>query len=162
MPYLSDAELGQLARRSPEPEREDSSSDAGSPVTALGSVLGMGTAGVVGFMRAKLGDANTGEWKIPGTNWDAEGVLFGSLAAVALFGKWVDIPADIRGYAAIGAFGVGSHYVGELGRQLGRTGQLSMSIGSGVPPWDPSSFDPTQFSDPHADEAARGLASSGV
>ena len=167
MPYLSDAELEAQLNRV---ERKDSElaqykeRDGSFGLGVMPVMGGMGMAAAVGFVRSKFEDPNTGEWNVPGTRWDAEAVAFLALAGLAFFGHHVGM-ADYRGYAALGAIGVGSHYAGEIGRRYGRTGKLDFHVGGGnggVPPWDPSSFDPTQFTAPYDDEAARGLASSGV
>lgn len=167
MPYLTDEQLSMsLAKASREDEKEDESDDSagvlGASIAPLPALGGMAFAGVVGLLRSKLGDAATGEWKVPGTKWDAEGTLALGLAAVAYLGRFVKVPREYQGLCAVGALAVGGHYLGELGRQFGRTGELGWSVGAGVPPWDPTSYDPTQFSDPFADPQARGLASSGV
>jgi hypothetical protein len=158
MPYLSDAELSELARVEP----SETAIEAATP-SVMPMLGGMTTAAVMGFVRAKLEDPATGQWNIPGTRWDAEAVSFLALAAVAFGGQYVGLD-DYRGYAALGAIGVGCHYAGEVARNYGRTGKMDFHVGGngGVPPWDPSSFDPTQFGDPYADAQARGLSESGV
>lgn len=161
MPYLSDAELQEQLSRV---ERSESSSLTHSEGLELGPVAfvgGLGAAGLVGLLRGKLADKSTGEWKVPGTNWDSEAVIIGLLAFLAIGGKHVGL-GEYRGMAALGALAVGSHYLGEIGQQFARTGQLKLTIGEGVPPWDPSSFDPTQFGAPHEDAQSRGLSESGV
>ena len=162
MPYLTDDEIRtQLSRV----ERNDGGglalTDDGESVSALPMIGGMGTAALVGFIRAKFEDPVTGQWNVPGTTWDAEATAFIALAAVAFGGQFVGL-GGWRPYAALGAIGVGSHYAGEIARRYGRTGKLDFHVGGGVPPWDPTSFDPTQFNAPYDDESARGLASSGV
>lgn len=167
MPYLTDAELThQLALRTEKkPQGDDSNAAvevaalALSPLPMLG---GMTAAGVVGFLRSKFGNATTGEWKLPGTKFDAQAVLTGALAGVAFFGKHIGVDPEWRGLAAMSAFGIGSHYLGELGAHYGRTGQLGWTVGEGVPPYDTTSWDPTQHGDTHSDPQARGLSMSGV
>jgi hypothetical protein len=158
MPYLSDAELSELARIDSSDESLAEPDLAQSLVPVIGS---MGAATVVGFVRSKLEDPNTGEWNVPGTKWDAEAVVFGALLSVALWGQHLGL-AEYRNYAAFGAVGVGSHFAGEVARRFGKTGKLDFHVGGGVPPWDPTSFDPTQNGDPYADPQARGLSASGV
>lgn len=162
MPYLSDAELSSLSRV----ERNDELAQRGGSDDTFGIGLvpmvgGMSTALLVGFVRSKFEDPATGQWNVPGTNWDAEAAAFIALTAVAFGGQYVGLDAW-RGFAALGALGIGSHYAGEIGRRYGKTGKLDFHIGNGVPPWDPTSFDPTQFASPYDDEQAAGLASSGV
>jgi hypothetical protein len=148
MPYLSDAELTQLARV--EPSEQSESSAVGSVVPMIG---GMATAGLIGFVRAKLEDPATGQWNVPGTRWDAEAVTFLALSAVAFAGQYVGL-GEYRNYAVLGAIGVGCHYAGEVARNFGRTGQLDLHVGgSGVPPWEAPGFDPSQYG-----EASRGLS----
>lgn len=135
MPYLSDAELSQLARV--EPPVETDSSGPESMVPMLG---GMATAGVIGFVRAKLEDPVTGQWNVPGTRWDAEGVAFLALTAVAFGGQYVGLN-EYKGYALLGAIGVGCHYAGEVARNFGRTGKLDLHVGgNGPPPWETSDY----------------------
>lgn len=163
MPYLSDAQLrDQLARVERSDELAQSDEDSGPlGVGILPMVGGMGAAVVLGFVRSKFEDPNTGEWNLPGTKWDAEAVAFVTLCGIAFGGQYVGLGA-YRGYAAIGAIGVGGHYAGEIGRRYGKTGKLDFHVGGGVPPWDPSSYDPTQYAAPYDDMSAQGLASSGV
>lgn len=165
MPYLSDAELSrELSRVEPSQAIERSNGTALEVVPLLG---GMTAAAAMGFLRAKFEDPSTGQWNIPGTKWDAECVAFLACASVAFGGQYLGL-GEYRSYAAVGAMGIGFHLAGELGRGFGKTGKLSFHVGGprigdgGVPPWDPSSFDPTQYAAPYDDDAARGLAASGV
>lgn len=160
MPYLSDAELQSQLSRVARTDDSDSRSDAG-PTSIVPVLGGMGTAAAMGFLRAKFEDPVTGQWNIPGTQWDAEAVAFLALLGVAFGGSYIGL-GEFRGYAALGAVGVGCHFAGEVARNYGKTGKLDFHVGAGVPPWDPTSFDPTQFAAPYDDDAARGLASSGV
>lgn len=163
MPYLSDAELSaELARverseRAIEPEGSDAAAGLG-PIAFVGA---FGAAGLVGFLRGKLADKASGQWKLPGSNWDAEAAIVALLGMIALGGKHVGL-GEYRGMAALGALAVGSHYLGEVGQQFAKSGELRLTIGHGVPPWDPNSYDPTQYAGPHDDLSAKGLGSSGV
>lgn len=161
MPYLSDAEIRAELSRVERKDEAMSRGDEESGPSVLPLVGGMGAAAVVGFIRSKFEDPATGQWNVPGTTWDAEATAFVALAAVAFGGQYVGLEGW-KSYAALAAIGVGSHYAGEVGRRFGKTGKLDFHVGSGVPPWDPTSFDPTQFAGPYDDDAARGLASSGV
>lgn len=160
MPYLSDGELARFTRTDPSDlvRGSDAAPSSFGVFEALGT---MGTAALIGLVRSKLEDRATGEWLIPGTRWDAEACVFLGLGAVALGGEYVGL-GEYRSYAALAALGVGSHFVGEVARRFGKTGELSFKVGEGVPPYDPTSFDPTQFGDPNADPQARGLSESGV
>jgi hypothetical protein len=157
MPYLSDAELSGLVRVDPASD----SADGGESPSVIPMLGGMSTAALMGFVRAKFEDPATGQWNIPGTSWDAEAVGFIALAAVAFGGQYIGL-GEYRGYAALGAIGVGCHYAGEVARNFGRTGKLDLHVGGSGPQWDTTSFDPTQFGSPTADTAARGLSESGV
>lgn len=159
MPYLSDAELRSELERSSGGTLTVSHSD--DPVAWTPVLGGMSAAALIGFLRSKLEDPNTGQWNLPGTKWDAEAVAFLALIGIAVGGTYVGL-GEYRKYAALGAIGVGSHFAGEMARRYGKTGQLSFSVGEGLPPWDPTSFDPTQLSSPHDDSQAQGLSSSGV
>ena len=162
MPYLSDAELpAELSRAEP---MEEAPAEFGALTSSIVPAIGgMGTAAAMGFLRSKFEDPLTGEWNIPGTKWDAEAVAFLALLGLAFGGQYVGL-GPYRSYAALGAIGIGCHFAGEVGRGFGKTGQLHFRVGTngGVPPWDPTSFDPTQYAAPHDDDAAKGLASSGV
>jgi hypothetical protein len=161
MPYLSNNQLQEsLAVRDNGDEREERSS---SPHVSIVPIAGgMGAAAIIGFVRAKFEDPATGQWNLPGTQWDAEAVAFVTATSLAFGGKFIGLGSQARTFAALGAIGIGSHYFGEVARRYGRTGKLDWHVGGGVPPWDPTSFDPTQFANPHDDDAAGGLASSGV
>lgn len=163
MPYMTDeqisAELARVERRESDrlARREEAEGLGFVPM-----VGGMGTAAIVGFIRSKFEDPATGQWNVPGTTWDAEATAFVALAAIAFGGQFVGLDGW-RPYAAVGALGVGSHYAGEIARRFGKTGKLDFHVGGGgVPPWDPTSFDPTQFGAPYEDTASEGLSSSGV
>jgi hypothetical protein len=153
MPYLSDAELSGLVRVDPASD----SAERGAMPSVVPMLGGMSTAALMGFVRSKLEDPATGQWNIPGTRWDAEAVCFLALSAVALGGQYVGLD-DYRGYALLGAVGVGCHYAGEVARNFGRTGQLSFHVGGSGPEWDSSTFDPTQFAAASADAPSRGLS----
>lgn len=162
MPYMTDEKIrAELARV----ERNDNASverrDESETLGIVPVVGGMGTAALVGFIRSKFEDPNTGQWNVPGTSWDAEAAAFVVLAGVAFGGQFIGLDGW-RPYAALGALGVGSHYAGEIARRYGKTGKLDFHVGGGVPPWDPTSFDPTQFGAPYEDTASEGLSSSGV
>lgn len=164
MPYLSDSQLEHSLAVRPRNRDEDAVVDSGGP--GLGALApmagGMGAAAVIGFVRAKFEDPATGEWRVPGTTWDAEATAFVASAAVAFGGGYFGLDRQWRTIAAVGAIGIGSHYFGEVARRYGKTGKLDWHVGGGVPPWDPTSYDPTQFAAPYDDQAAEGLASSGV
>lgn len=163
MPYLTDSELERsLAVRGD--DREDNRSGGGGGVVATLAPIagGMGAAAVMGFIRARFEDPATGQWLVPGTKWDAEATAFLAAAGAAIGGKWLGLDAQWRTIAAMGAIGIGSHYFGEVARNYGKTGKVDWHVGGGVPPWDPTSFDPTQLASQTDDDAARGLASSGV
>lgn len=163
MPYLTDAELQQSIEVLGGSEKIDKREDGELNIAALGPMAGsMGAAAVVGFVRAKFEDPNTGQWNVPGTSWDAEATAFLVTAALAIGGSFVGVDREWRSAAAVGAIGIGSHYLGEIARRYGKTGKLDWHVSGGVPPWDPTSFDPTQFAGPHDDVSAQGLASSGV
>lgn len=162
MPYLSDAQIqAELARveRSDAAAIERHRGDEGLGIVPM--MGGMGTAAIVGFVRSKLEDPVTGQWNVPGTTWDAEATAFVALAAIAFGGQFVGLDGW-RSYAALGAIGVGSHYAGEIARRFGKTGKLDFHVGGGVPPWDATSFDPSQFGAPYEDQQSEGLSSSGV
>lgn len=163
MPYLSDSQLEQSLALRPRGKDDDDRDGGGASFGALAPMAGgMGAAAVIGFVRAKFEDPATGEWRVPGTTWDAEATAFVASAAVAFGGGYVGLDRQWRTIAAVGAIGIGSHYFGEVARRYGKTGKLDWHVGGGVLPWDPTSYDPSQFSAPYDDAAAEGLASSGV
>lgn len=162
MPYLSNSQVQEsLAVRNNSDDRPERDSSFAS-VSMVPIAGGMGAAAIMGFVRAKFEDPTTGQWNVPGTPWDAEAAAFVTATALAFGGKYVGLGGQARTFAALGAIGIGSHYFGEVARRYGRTGKLDWHVGGGVPPWDPTSFDPTQFAAPYDDQAAAGLASSGV
>lgn len=133
--------------------------------------LGLAGAGAAAFcfVRGKLEDKASGAWNIPGTQIDWEAVAVLGISAVALGGgmlskglKKLETPAT---HVASGLIG---HYVGQLARKVGRTGEFSLVAGSyGMlpPPGDASrslSYHRTGIASPYADPVARALAESGV
>lgn len=164
MPYLTDSELEKSLSLRPTRGEDDRDAGGGPTIGSFAPMAagGMGAAAVVGFVRAKFEDPSTGEWRVPGTSWDAEATALVASAAFALGGGYIGLDRQWRTIAAIGAIGIGGHYFGEVARRYGKTGKLDWHVGGGVPPWDPNSYDPTQFAAPYDDIAAEGLASSGV
>lgn len=161
MPYLTDSQMA-LARRSD--SRPTSRGGTGSKLMAIGE--GLGGAAAVGFARGKFEDSATGQWNVPGTQIDFELLTFVGLASVALMGGSVGLGA-YKTHAANLSSGVGGHYLGQVMRKFAKTGEFNLiaggpTVAGGLPPWDPTSYDPTQFSSPYADQQAMGLASSGV
>lgn len=126
-----------------------------APLPLAGSLA---VAAMMGFVRSKLEDPATGRWTVPGTNWDAEGVLFALTTAVAFGGKYVGLGEWSR-LASLGALGIGGHFMSEVGRQFGKTGQLSLQIGS-QPAWDGLTFDASALDSAPAANAAQGLSSA--
>lgn len=132
--------------------------------------LGEGVAGAVaaGYARGKWGDSTTGQWVVPGTEIDVELLAFVGLLGVAIVGDQVGLKA-YQSHAQNFAVGVGAHYFGQVARQAAKTGEWTLvsggaaaHIGSGLPQYDPTSYDPTQFAAPYDDPTASALASSGV
>ena len=120
---------------------------------------GLGGAAVVGFARGKMEDAATGQWNIPGTTIDIEAVVVLGLAGVALAGDAVGL-SKMQEHAANLCAGVGGHYVGQIARKYAKTKSFSMV--AGLPPYDPTSYNPTQYAAPYDDPSASALASSGI
>lgn len=169
MPYIPAEELAIIQRDA----RSGGESSALSPpqpsaYTLPGKLMmmgeGLGSAAAVGWLRGKFEDPATGQWNVPGTtvDWELLGVF--GLTSVALAGDAVGL-GKLSPHAVNAAVGVGGHYVGQVMRKFGRTGEFALVAGThthGLPPWDPTSYDPTQFASPYADQQAAGLASSGV
>lgn len=124
-------------------------------------------AGLVGYARGKFEDKATGQWNVPGTQADIELVTCVVLLATSLgapvFFKGLDPLMPYIGSATTGILG---HYMGQVGRKYAKTGELSLIAGAGhvgaLPQFDPTSYDPTQFSSPYADPAAASLSTSGI
>lgn len=120
----------------------------------------------VGYLRGTKEDPNTGAWNIPNSTIDYEAAAMILLAAGAFGATYSDKFKKYSNYAALGAIGVGCHYLGQIGRKLGRTGKFSTVAGvpgiGALPQYDPVSYNPTQFSPPYADPVASSLASAGV
>lgn len=147
MPYLSDAEIAELSRGDQRGgELAVVSGDDSVGTSALAAAGSMGSAALVGLIRSKLENPATGEWFVPGTRWDMEGVLFMALAGVAVGGKYLGLEGA-RSYAALGAIGVGSHYLGEVARRFGRTGKLDFQSVGVEMPWH---SEPNAATAPHS------------
>lgn len=134
-----------------------------SKVVTIGE--GLAGAGIVGYARGRLEDKATGAWNVPGTTVDIEMLTVLGLAGVALAGDALGLK-KWTGHAANVVTGVGGHYFGQVMRKWAATGNFSLIAGSPrvgtLPQYDPTSYDPTQWSSPYADPVASALASSGV
>jgi len=172
---LSHSELGKITRgiskRDADIEREREGSRVGKGV-ALGASYGAAFA--VGYLRGTKEDPNTGAWNIPSTTVDYEAALAIVLAAGAFGASYNPKTKPYSNWLCFAALGTGCHYLGQIGRKMGRTGKFTTvagvpGIGYGVPgsvgalpQYDPTSYNPTQFSPPYADPVASSLASAGV
>jgi hypothetical protein len=138
-------------------------------------LLGEALAGaaVFGFARGYNEDQATGQWNIPHTTIDVELATVGGLTGIGLLGVYYKAVAPFAQHAVNVAAGIGGHYVGQLARRTGRTkkatggwGKFSQVAGvpgiGELPQYDPTSYDPTQFSAPYADPVASSLASAGI
>jgi hypothetical protein len=136
MPYMSDTELAEQishAGHTTELARPAADGDMFG-ASMMGAAGSMGTAALIGLVRSKLEDPATGEWNVPGTHWDMEACAFLVLSLGATLGQYIGIEGA-RGYCALGAIGVGSHYMGEVARRFGHTGELSWNTSSPQPQW---------------------------
>lgn len=129
------------------------------------------TAFGMGYLRGTKEDPNTGAWNIPNSTIDYEAAAMIVLAAGAFGASYSDKFKKYSNFAALGALGVGCHYLGQIGRKLGRTGKWSTVAGvpgigrdhvGALPQYDPTSYNPTQFSAPYGDPVASSLSSAGV
>lgn len=152
-----------ISRKDAEIERERENSRVGKGV-ALG--CSYGAAFAVGYVRGTKEDPNTGAWNIPGTTVDYEAAAAILLAASAFGATYNPKTKAYANWLCFGALGVGCHYLGQIGRKMGRTGKFSTVAGvpgiGALPQYDPTSYNPTQFSPPYADPVASSLASAGV
>jgi hypothetical protein len=165
VPYVSDAELMKLDTKI-EKQKEKLSVLGGQ--SAMANLVDLGAAalgaGGFGFLRGKMEDPATGQWNVPGTTVDVELATVLSRSAIAVGGNKIGLK-PLQPIAARLAPGIIGHYAGQVGRKAGRTGEFSLSAGSSIgslPQYDPTSYDPTQFSAPYDDPVAAALASSGV
>lgn len=164
---ISDRELGSVQRgitkRDSIIERQREQHRVGQGV-ALG--CSYGAAFAIGYVRGTKEDPNTGAWNIPGSTVDWEAAAAVTLAAGTFAASMKDSTRKYSNYLCFAALGVGCHYLGQIGRKMGRTGKFSTVAGvpgiGALPQYNPESYNPTQFSDPYADPVASSLASSGV
>jgi len=85
----------------------------------------LGAAGAIGWLRGKMQQPD-GSWNIPGTTIDIElvaGVGLLGMSYAKMLGKYDD---DANAMA----LGVLSHYMGQVGRKFGATGQFSLVAGT--------------------------------
>lgn len=138
-------------------------------------VLGeaIGGAAAFGFARGWYEDPASGQWNIPHTTIDVELATVCGLSGLALLGVYYKPLVPYAQHAANVAAGVGGHYAGQLARKAAKTkkqtgawGKFSQIAGvpgiGELPQYDPSSYDPNQFSGVYDDPVASSLASSGV
>lgn len=164
---ISHGELGKITRgiskKDAELERERERNHVGKGV-ALG--CSYGAAFAVGYVRGTKEDPNTGAWNIPGSTVDWEAAAAILLAASAFGAAYNPKTKPYANFLCFGALGVGCHYLGQIGRKMGRTGKWSTVAGvpgiGALPQYSPESYNPTQFSAPYGDPVASSLASSGV
>lgn len=172
---INQSELSKITRgiskKDAEIERERESSRVGKGI-ALG--CSYGAAFGFGYLRGTKEDPNTGAWNIPNSTIDVEAAAAILLAAAAFGSSYNPKTKPYSNYLCFGALGVGCHYLGQIGRKMGRTGKWSTvagvpGIGYGVPgsvgalpQYDPTSYNPTQFSAPYGDPVASSLGSAGV
>jgi hypothetical protein len=130
-------------------------------------------AGAFGFLRGWYEDPTTGAWNIPHTTFDIELATILGLTGAALLGVYYKGFAPYAQHAANASAGITGHYVGQLARKAARTRKATgkwarPSMIAGVPgigelpQYDPTSYDPTQYSAPYDDAVASALGSSGV
>lgn len=130
-------------------------------VSAVGGGL------TAGYVRGKYEDQTTGAWNIPHTSLDIELMAFFALTAAALGSALYKPIEPYTVFLAGAAGGVGGHYAGQIGRKAAKTGnwkgQIAGVPGVGeLPQWDPTSYNPTQYSGAYDDPVAAALSSSGV
>ena len=164
MPMLSNSDLAEIqdeirsSRSSVRRLREKFASPAARSAQLITAGV---AAGAVGFARGKFEDKTNGQWNLPGTTVDVELLTVAGLAALAVGG---DASSAIKPYVPLladAASGVLGHYVGQIGRKYAQTGKFTL-IAGGLPPYDPTSYNPTQMAAPYDDPSAAALASSGI
>lgn len=137
---------------------------------AVALATGVAGAAALGFVRGKLEDKTSGAWNVPGTQIDWEAVAVVALGALALGGGMIS--KDLKKLetpATHVATAVAGHYIGQLARKMGRTGQFSL-VGHQSqmylpPPGDGASslsYRQTQMGAPFSDPIASALSESGV
>lgn len=92
--------------------------------------VGLGAAGVAGFARGKL-EKSDGSWTIGNTPVDIELLAFGGLVAAAFAGRYAGLKPKHEEMATIAALGVGSHYVGQVARNLAKGAKLGFPLVAG-------------------------------
>ncbi len=157
-----------ISKKDAQIERERENSRVGKGV-ALG--CSYGAAFAMGYIRGTKEDPNTGAWNIPNSTVDVEAAAAILLAAGAFGASYSDKTKRYSNWLCFGALGVGCHYLGQIGRKMGRTGKWSTVAGvpgiggahvGALPQYSPDSYNPTQYGPPYADPVASSLASSGV
>lgn len=92
--------------------------------------VGLSAAGAVGFLRGKT-EKSDGTWLIPGVPVDWELAGFAVLAGAAFAGRFVGLKPKHEEFATIAALGVGSHYVGQVTRNLAKGAKLGFPMVAG-------------------------------
>lgn len=174
MPFVSETALAKIKTEAQNAKNRAAAaskklSDTDASKTVMMVIEGVGGAMGAGWARGKWGDPATGQWLIPGTEIDVELFAFVGLVGVSLVGDQVGLKA-FQPHARNLALGVGAHYFGQVARLAGKTGDWNLiaggtgrpAIGHGLPQYDPTSYDPTQFAAPYDDPVASALSASGV
>ena len=175
MPVISDSQLARLGSQVTSRDaaitrlRDQLKSKATQDNAVVLATAGAGAA-AFGFLRGKLENKATGAWNVPGTQVDWEAVAVLAMGALALGGGMISKDLKkLEGPATHACAGILGHYVGQLARKMGRTGQFSLIAGHGYGALpspgageDSLSYHQTQITSPYADPIASALAESGV
>ena len=161
---------GELTKISRGISKRDEALEKERELNRVGKGLALGcsytAAFGVGYLRGTKEDPNTGAWNIPNSTVDWEAAAMIVLAGGSFAASYNDKTKKYANYLTFAALGVGCHYLGQIGRKMGRTGKWSTVAGvpgiGALPQYDPVSYNPTQFSPPYADPVASSLAFAGV
>lgn len=178
MPFMSPADVQQMASaitsrdaKIEKTERKLEKALVMNKFLLIGEALG--GAAAFGLLRGYNEDQASGQWNIPHTTIDVELATVGGLTGLGLLGVYYSAFAPYAQHACNLAAGIGGHYVGQVFRKTGRNkkatggwGKLSTVAGvpgiGELPQYDPTSYDPTQYSAPYDDPVASSLASAGI
>jgi hypothetical protein len=133
MPFISDTQITRLQSAMASAQTKMASARAKAEEKA-GEIKDMaeivGAAALIGFARGYMEKEgpNKREFVVPGTSIDIElvaGLALSGAALMDLFGKYDQDVANV-------GYGILAHYVGQVGRNWGKSGSFSLVAGANV------------------------------
>ena len=130
MPFISDTQITRLQSAMASAQTKMASARAKAEEKA-GEIKDMaeivGAAALIGFGRGYM-EKQGKEFVVPGTSIDIElvaGLALSGAALMDLFGKYDQDVANV-------GYGILAHYVGQVGRNWGKSGSFSLVAGANV------------------------------